>query len=35
MHDVLNFIKWLVQNAIRQKKELELKIELGEIEKDF
>lgn len=31
----LNFIKWLVQNAIRQKKELELKIELGEIDKDF
>ena len=31
----LDFLKWLVQNAIRQKKELELKIELGKIDKDF
>ena len=31
----LDFIKWVVQNAIKQKKELEQKIELDNIEKDF
>jgi hypothetical protein len=31
----LDFLEWLVKNAIRQKKELELNYELDKIEKDF
>ena len=31
----LDFIKWVVQNAIKQKKELERKIALEKLDKDF
>jgi hypothetical protein len=35
MDNACEFLKWLVTDCNKQKKELELKIELGKIEKDF